>query len=391
MNRLAKICLSVGIVFILNSSFAFGMMEDDDERPPEHFCPITMSVMEDPVVAADGHSYERTAILEHFRTGGASARSPFTNLPLPNQNLLENHALRNLIQDWKPGRQSRPSEPATQDARSIAARVKEELPENAESKIAIPAVAQGHGNIYERFLKGVLVYLPPWKPGRQSGSSEPATRDARSIAARVKEELPENAGALAVAAPGAGSIPARPAPSIAIPEIARGHEDIYERFLKGVLVYRPNEGSDVGKIELPIAALANPLESTFDLSKCGDTGQYLSISTGYRKVQTPANANKVEIWFTPRFLVDKEMPHLAPNHHMRQVIRSWDSARAPIGIFWTWGGWNATDHMMYCDYLTTESIEEVGSENLFKKYQKATDGPVGVVWLGGRGNFTFRL
>ena len=329
MNRLAKICLSVGIVFTLNSSFAFGMMEDDDERPPEHFCPITMSVMEDPVVAADGHSYERTAILEHFRTGGASARSPFTNLPLPNQNLLENHALRNLIQDWKPGRQSRPSEPATQDARSIAA--------------------------------------------------------------RVKEELPENAGALAVAAPGAGSIPARPAPSIAIPEIARGHEDIYERFLKGVLVYRPNEGSDVGKIELPIAALANPLESTFDLSKCGDTGQYLSISTGYRKVQTPANANKVEIWFTPRFLVDKEMPHLAPNHHMRQVIRSWDSARAPIGIFWTWGGWNATDHMMYCDYLTTESIEEVGSENLFKKYQKATDGPVGVVWLGGRGNFTFRL
>ena len=156
----------------------------------------------------------------------------------------------------------------------------------------------------------------------------------------------------------------------AIPKIARGHEDIYERFLKGVLVYRPNEGSDVGKIELPIAALANPLESTFDLSKCGDTGQYLSISTGYRKVQTPANANKVEIWFTPRFLVDKEMPHLAPNHHMRQVIRSWDSARAPIGIFWTWGGWNATDHMMYCDYLTTESIEEVGSENLLKKYQK---------------------
>ncbi|EKE10476.1 MAG: hypothetical protein ACD_16C00027G0001, partial [uncultured bacterium] len=69
----------------------------------------------------------------------------------------------------------------------------------------------------------------------------------------------------------------------------------------------------------------------------------------------------------------------------------WDAARAPIGIFWTWGGWNATDHMMYCDYLTTESIEEVGSENLFKKYQKATDGPVGVVWLGGRGNFTFRL
>ena len=52
-----------------------------------------------------------------------------------------------------------------------------------------------------------------------------------------------------------------------------GHEDIYERFLKGVLVYRPTEGSDVGKIELPTAALTNPLGSSFDLSSCGDRGQ----------------------------------------------------------------------------------------------------------------------
>ena len=88
-----------------------------------------------------------------------------------------------------------------------------------------------------------------------------------------------------------------------IPQIARGHENIYERFLKGKLVYRPTEGSDVGKIELPIAALANPLEGTFDLSRCGDAAQYLSINTGIRKVQAPANASKVEIWFTPLFLV----------------------------------------------------------------------------------------
>src|SRR3990167_6355937 len=159
-------------------------------------------------------------------------------------------------------------------------------------------------------------------------------------------------------------------PSIAIPEIARGHEDIYERFLKGVLVYRPNEGSDVGKIELPIAALANPLEGTFDLSRCGDAAQYLSINTGIRKVQTPANASKVEIWFTPRFLVDKEMLQLAKNHHMREIIGNWDAARAPIGIFWTWGGWNAENQISYCDYLTTESMNDMGAENVFKKYQK---------------------
>ena len=158
---------------------------------------------------------------------------------------------------------------------------------------------------------------------------------------------------------------------LVIPDIARGYEEIYERFLKGVLIYRPQEGSNVGKIEMPIAGLANPLEGTFDLSSCGDTGQYLSIATGYRKVQTPANANKVEIWFTPRFLVDKEMPQLAQNHHMRAISGNWDAARAPIGIFWTWGGWNSNSHMSYADYLVSESTDNLASENLLKKYEKA--------------------
>ncbi len=181
----------------------------------------------------------------------------------------------------------------------------------------------------------------------------------------------------------------------AIPEVARGYEDIYERFLKGVLVYRPTEGSDVGKIELPIAALTNPLESTFDLSSCGDTGKYLSIATGYRKVQTPANANKVEIWFTPRFLVDKEMPQLAQNHHIRAISKNWDAAKAPIAIFWTWGGWDAKDQSAYCDYLTTESMGDMGSENLLKKYQKSSGegrrGGMWRIWIYVHQNFTFCL
>lgn len=136
-------------------------------------------------------------------------------------------------------------------------------------------------------------------------------------------------------------------------------ENTHERFLKGKLIYQPNEDNDVGKIELRIADLANPLEGEFDLSKCGDAGQYLSINTGYRKAKRPENAHKVEIWFTPRFLVDKEMPQLAQNHHMRAISGNWDAARVPIGIFWTWGGWNAAEHMAYCDYLTAESMEDL--------------------------------
>jgi hypothetical protein len=137
--------------------------------------------------------------------------------------------------------------------------------------------------------------------------------------------------------PAAVERPLRSSPEI--PAIARGYEDIYLRFLNGKLIYRPTEGSDVGKIELPIAALSNPLEGEFDLSRCGDTGQYLSINTGYRKGKKTANASKVEIWFVPRFVVEKELRATATHFQKIMTAEKWPES-APIGIFWTWGGWD---------------------------------------------------
>jgi hypothetical protein len=51
--------------------------------------------MEDPVVVADGHSYERRAIEAWFARG--HRRSPRTNLPLPHPVLVPNRALRGVI------------------------------------------------------------------------------------------------------------------------------------------------------------------------------------------------------------------------------------------------------------------------------------------------------
>lgn len=147
--------------------------------------------------------------------------------------------------------------------------------------------------------------------------------------------------------------------------------EIFEQFYNGKLIYRPNPQSDEGMVTLYISALKNPLEGAFDLSNCGDTGK-LNIATGYRKRMISSNSKKAEIWFTPWFLVDKEMSQLAPNHHIRTASGDWDAARAPIGIFWTWGGWDAAEHMAYCDYLTTASMEALGSENLLKKYVRAS-------------------
>jgi len=141
------------------------------------------------------------------------------------------------------------------------------------------------------------------------------------------------------------------------------HEYIYQKFLKGVLVYRPDGESDEGRIDLPIASLVNPLEGTFDLSQCGDTGEYLSISTGYRKGKKAENANKLEIWLTPRFLVEKEIKGSA--QHLKKIFPSKWPEKASIGIFWTLGDW---DNMGRYDYLTDNTMEELGNDNLYEKH-----------------------
>ena len=56
-------------------------------------------VMEEPVLAADGYSYERSAILQWLQLGHTT--SPMTSVPLEHPGLTSNRALRAAIQQWK--------------------------------------------------------------------------------------------------------------------------------------------------------------------------------------------------------------------------------------------------------------------------------------------------
>eukprot|EP00743_Colponemidia_sp_Colp-15_P012734 GILK01014586.1.p1 GENE.GILK01014586.1~~GILK01014586.1.p1 ORF type:complete len:389 (-),score=38.63 GILK01014586.1:53-1219(-) len=58
-------------------------------------CPITHEIMRDPVVAEDGHSYERTEIERWFTAGNLT--SPVTNSLLADLTLRPNFTLRNVI------------------------------------------------------------------------------------------------------------------------------------------------------------------------------------------------------------------------------------------------------------------------------------------------------
>lgn len=60
-------------------------------------CPISNSILMDPVTCLDGHSYERAAIDSWLSSGHVT--SPVTGLPLASNALIPNHNLRRAIDD----------------------------------------------------------------------------------------------------------------------------------------------------------------------------------------------------------------------------------------------------------------------------------------------------
>lgn len=143
-------------------------------------------------------------------------------------------------------------------------------------------------------------------------------------------------------------------------------EETCRRYLNGRLIYKPNQDNDIGKIEMRVADLANSLDGTFDLSQCGNAGKYLSISTGYKKGWKSENDKKIEIWFVPRFLVEKQINGNAS--HFKTIFPAQWQKTAPVGIFWTGGGWKNIGNY---NYLTNRNLDCLSNNNLHAYYTQA--------------------
>lgn len=92
---------------------AFANADDDDEEdndadacPEQLICPITGCPMVDPVVAADGHTYERAAIEHWFST---SDISPLTGMHIPTTQVFPNFTLRKLSEEFQNARRRSPT------------------------------------------------------------------------------------------------------------------------------------------------------------------------------------------------------------------------------------------------------------------------------------------
>lgn len=70
------------------------------DEPPEYFMDnvFTLDIMEEPVVATDGFTYENRCILEWFRT---KRTSPTSGAVLTTTTLIPNHSLKSQINQWK--------------------------------------------------------------------------------------------------------------------------------------------------------------------------------------------------------------------------------------------------------------------------------------------------
>ena len=76
---------------------AAGGSSYSDEPPKSFLCPITCELMMDPVIACDGHSYERSAIEKWL---SKSRKSPMTGLNLESTVLIPNLGLKGAISEW---------------------------------------------------------------------------------------------------------------------------------------------------------------------------------------------------------------------------------------------------------------------------------------------------
>ncbi len=89
----------------MTSSFAHNWLREESFKKekkmtsvPKHFlCPITLQLMQDPVIAKDGHTYERSAITAWLSAHGTS---PITRQPLFPVDLTPNRAVAAAIEEF---------------------------------------------------------------------------------------------------------------------------------------------------------------------------------------------------------------------------------------------------------------------------------------------------
>ena len=78
----------------------------ESKQIPERLCcPISLELMVRPVIAADGHTYDRSSIEDWLARGNTT--SPTTGAPLEHLHLADNHLVRSMVSEYQDSMASR--------------------------------------------------------------------------------------------------------------------------------------------------------------------------------------------------------------------------------------------------------------------------------------------
>jgi hypothetical protein len=77
------------------------------EIPSEFISSITLEVISDPVITADGQTYDREAISAWFKNNPGKITSPLTGKEINSTNLIPNYTLRARMCEWLEENESR--------------------------------------------------------------------------------------------------------------------------------------------------------------------------------------------------------------------------------------------------------------------------------------------
>jgi hypothetical protein len=130
-------------------------------------------------------------------------------------------------------------------------------------------------------------------------------------------------------------------------------QQLWEKWLRSKVVYRPDSQSDNGRIDFVIGELEKPESGKFSLYQCSTTWQTVTISTGRREIYDINNENLIEIWLDPVFLDRDPM-----------------SFRFPVAIYWNKGDWDLA--WKRSDSIKDQTPDQLSNNNLYRKWESST-------------------
>lgn len=151
-------------------------------------------------------------------------------------------------------------------------------------------------------------------------------------------------------------------------------ETAYRRYIRGVLIYKPDPHSNTGRVEFPFADVVRREHNMcrqIVLTGCGNANEYFIMHLGRRPGRWHLHQNRIEIWIAPKFSTEG----IGYYNHIQSMFAS------ELAIFRTWGNWDTNE---WFDYCVTEDFSSIQRKNFWEMFPGTQHHPR--IWYGSAFN-----